>query len=201
MTVSHKANQIGESPTLKVTAKAKALKAAGVDVIDLSVGEPDFPTPENIKSAGKQAIDRNFTKYTQADGIPSLKEAVIQRLAEDLGLAYEKNEIIVSSGAKRSLYHLTQALFNQGDEVIIPAPYWVSYPHMVTLAKGKPVIVPTREENDFLLTPEQLRSAITPSTKALLLMSFMILSASSKRSIWDSASAFISRTSARRYTI
>ena len=99
MTVSDKANQIGESPTLKVTAKAKAMKAAGVDVIDLSVGEPDFPTPDNIKSAGKQAIDQDFTKYTQVDGTPALKEAIIRRLKEDLGLAYEKNEVIVSSGA------------------------------------------------------------------------------------------------------
>ncbi|MGB2906919.1 MAG: pyridoxal phosphate-dependent aminotransferase [Candidatus Aminicenantaceae bacterium] len=169
MTVSDKANQIGESPTLKVTAKAKAMKAAGVDVIDLSVGEPDFPTPENIKSAGKQAIDQNFTKYTQADGTPALKEAILKRLEEDLGLVYDKGEIIVSTGAKSSLYHLTQALINQGDEVIIPAPYWVSYPHMMVLAKGKPVIVQTREENDFLLTPEQLKAAITPSTKAILL--------------------------------
>jgi aspartate/methionine/tyrosine aminotransferase len=169
MRVSDRANRIGESPTLKVTAKAKAMKAAGVDVIDLSVGEPDFPTPENIKSAGKQAIDQNFTKYTQADGTPALKEAIILRLSEDLGLTYTKNEIIVSSGAKSSLYHLTQSLINQGDEVIIPSPYWVSYPHMVSLAGGKSVIVPTREENDFLLTPEQLRSAITPATKALLL--------------------------------
>ncbi len=169
MTVSDRANQIGESPTLKVTAKAKAMKAGGVDVIDLSVGEPDFPTPDNIKTAGKQAIDQNFTKYTQADGTPALKQAIIQRLEEDLGLAYEMNEVIVSSGAKSSLYHLTQALLNQGDEVIIPAPYWVSYPHMVSLARGKSVFVATREENDFLLTPEQLKSAITPSTKAILL--------------------------------
>ena len=169
MIVSDKANQIGESPTLKVAAKARAMRAAGVDVIDLSVGEPDFPTPENVKAAGKQAIDQNFTKYTQADGIPALKEAIIKRLQEDLGLAYDKGEVIVSSGAKSSLYHLTLSLINEGDEVIIPAPYWVSYPHMVSLAKGKSVIVQTREENDFLLTPEQLKSAITPSTKAIIL--------------------------------
>jgi aspartate/methionine/tyrosine aminotransferase len=168
MTLSDKANQIGESPTLKVTAKAKAMKAAGVDVIDLSVGEPDFPTPENIKTAGKQAIDDNFTKYTQVDGIPVLKEVIRQRLTEDLGLDYDSSEIIVSTGAKSSLYHLLQALINEGDEVIFPAPYWVSYPHMVSLAKGKSVIIPTREENGFLLTPDQLRAAITPSTKAII---------------------------------
>ncbi len=169
MKVSEKANLIGESPTLKMTARARAMKAAGVDVIDLSVGEPDFPTPENIKAAGKRAIEENFTKYTQNEGIPSLLEAIRNRLQEDLGLAYTKSEIIVSTGGKSSLYHLTQALIDEEDEVIIPAPYWVSYPHMVIMAKGKPVIVPTREENDFLLTPEQLKSAVTPSTKALIL--------------------------------
>jgi len=169
MIVSDKANQIGESPTLKVTAKAKAMKAEGIDVIDLSVGEPDFPTPENVKSAGIKAIEENFTKYTQADGIPLLKEAIISRMKQDLGLTYEKNELIVSSGAKSALYHLMLALVNEGDEVIIPSPYWVTYPHAVSLAKGKAVIIPTKEENGFLLTPEQLESAISPATKAVLL--------------------------------
>ena len=167
--VSDKANKIGESPTLKVTTKAKAMKAQGLDVIDLSVGEPDFPTPDNIKAAGKKAIDNNFTKYTQADGIPELKDAVIKRLQEDMGLSYESNEVIVSTGAKSSLYHLIQALINEGDEVIIPSPYWVTYPHAVSLAGGKTVIVPTTEENNFLLSPEQLKAAITPATKALIL--------------------------------
>lgn len=167
--VSEKANQIGESPTLKVTAKAKAMKAAGLDIIDLSVGEPDFPTPDHIKKAGIHAIEENFTKYTQADGIPSLKEAIIFRLKEDYGLTYEKNEVIVSTGAKSSLYHLIQALINEGDEVIIPAPYWVTYPHAVSLAKGKSVIVPTREEDGFLLTGDQFKSNISPTTKALIL--------------------------------
>jgi len=169
MIVSDKANQIGESPTLKVTAKAKAMKASGIDVIDLSVGEPDFPTPENVKSAGIKAIEENFTKYTQTDGIPPLKEAIISRMKQDLGLTYEKNELIVSSGAKSALYHLMLALVNEGDEVIIPSPYWVTYPHAVSLAKGKAVIIPTKEENGFLLTPEQLESAISPATKAVLL--------------------------------
>lgn len=169
MAVSDKANQIGESPTLKVTSKAKAMKAAGIDVIDLSVGEPDFPTPRNVKDAGKKAIEDNFTKYTQADGIPALKEAVRKRLQEDLGLVYENNEIIVSTGAKSSLYHLTQALINKEDEVILPTPYWVTYPHLVSLAEGKAVFVPTTEENEFLLTPEQLKAAISPATKALML--------------------------------
>jgi aspartate/methionine/tyrosine aminotransferase len=167
--VSDKANTIGESPTLKISAKAKAMKADGVDIVDLSVGEPDFPTPENVKQAGIRAIQENFTKYTQNDGIPSLKEAAIQRLKQDHGLSYEQNEIIFSSGAKSSLYHLLQALINQGDEVIIPAPYWVTYPHAVSLAGGKGVIIPTKEENGFLLTPEELKAAINPATRALIL--------------------------------
>jgi aspartate/methionine/tyrosine aminotransferase len=167
--VSEKANQIGESPTLKVTSKAKAMKAAGVDIIDLSVGEPDFPTPDNIKAAGIRAIEENFTKYTQADGIPPLKDAIIARLKEDYGLTYKTNEVIASSGAKSSLYHLIQALVNEGDEVIIPAPYWVTYPHAVSLAKGKSVIIATREEDGFLLTPDRFKSAISPATKALIL--------------------------------
>ncbi|MFC2164247.1 pyridoxal phosphate-dependent aminotransferase [Acidobacteriota bacterium] len=167
--VSEKANQIGESPTLKVSGKAKAMKAAGIDIVDLSVGEPDFPTPDNVKSAGIRAIEENFTKYTQNDGIPSLKEAIIGRVKEDYGLDYDMNEIIVSTGAKSSLFHLIQALVNPGDEVIIPSPYWVSYPHSVTLAKGKTVIVPTREEDGFLMKPKDLKSAISPATKALIL--------------------------------
>ncbi len=167
--VSEKANKIGESPTLKVTAKAKAMKAEGIDIIDLSVGEPDFPTPDNVKQAGVKAIEENFTKYTQNEGIPDLKDAIIKRLKEDHALEYKRNEIIVSSGAKSSLYHLIQALINDGDEVIIPAPYWVTYPHAVSLANGKSVTIPTKEENGFLLTPDELKSAITPATKALVL--------------------------------
>lgn len=167
--VSEKANQIGESPTLKVTSKARSMKAQGIDVVDLSVGEPDFPTPENIKKAGIKAIQENFTKYTQNDGIPELKQAIISRLKQDHGLDYEKNEIIVSTGAKSSLYHALQTLINEGDEVIVPAPYWVTYPHAVSLGKGKTIIIPTKEENGFKLTPEQLKSAITPATKALIL--------------------------------
>jgi aspartate/methionine/tyrosine aminotransferase len=167
--VSDKVTQIASSPTLKISAKAKSMKAEGIDVIDLSVGEPDFPTPENAKEAGIRAIRENFTRYTQNDGIPELKKAIIKRLKEDYGLEYAANEIIVSPGAKNSLYHLVQALVNDGDEVIIPAPYWVTYPECVRLAKGKPVVVPTREEDGFLLTPEDLRAAVTPATRALIL--------------------------------
>lgn len=167
--ISEKVNQIGISPTLKITTKAKAMKAEGIDIIDLSVGEPDFPTPSNIKEAGIQAIEQDFTKYTENEGIPALKEAIINRVKEDLGLTYSKDEVIVSSGAKSSLYHLIQALINEDEEVIIPAPYWVSYPHAVSLAQGKAVIIPTKEEKGFLLTADQLNSAISPATKALIL--------------------------------
>lgn len=167
--VSDKANRIGESPTLKVTAKAKAMKAEGIDIVDLSVGEPDFPTPENVKREGIKAIEENFTKYTQNDGIPTLKQAIRDRIKQDHGLVYGPDEVIASTGAKSSLYHLIQALVEDGDEVIVPAPYWVTYPHAVSLANGRPIFVPTKEENGFLLTPEQLKASITPATKALIL--------------------------------
>ncbi|MBC7349396.1 MAG: pyridoxal phosphate-dependent aminotransferase [Candidatus Aminicenantes bacterium] len=167
--VSERVTKIGASPTLKISAKAKAMKAEGIDVIDLSVGEPDFPTPENVKVAAIKAIEQNFTKYTENDGIPELRKAVCKRLKEDYGLDYKPNQVLISAGAKSSLYHLIQAIVNEGDEVIIPAPYWVTYPECVNLAKGKPVIVETREEDGFLLTPEQLKAAISPSTRALVL--------------------------------
>lgn len=167
--ISEKVNQIGVSPTLKISAKAKAMKAEGIDVVDLSVGEPDFPTPDNVKAAGIKAIEQNFTKYTENEGIPALIKAIIQRLKEDYGLSYEPNEIIVSAGAKSSLFHLIQALVNEDEEVIIPSPYWVTYPHLITLTKGKAVIIPTKEENGFLLKPEELKTAISPATKALIL--------------------------------
>jgi aspartate/methionine/tyrosine aminotransferase len=169
--ISDKANSIGASPTLRIAAKAKAMKAEGIDVIDLSIGEPDFPTPENIKAAGIRAIQENFTKYTENEGTPPLKKAIIARFKEDYGLTYAPNEIIVSTGAKSSLFHAIQAIVNEGEEVIIPAPYWVTYPHLVNLAKGKSVIVPTKEENGFVLTADELRAHITPATKALILNS------------------------------
>ena len=169
--ISDKANVIGASPTLRIAAKAKAMKAEGIDVVDLSIGEPDFPTPENVKAAGIKAIQDNFTKYTENEGIPALKKAIIARFKEDYGLTYEPNEVIVSTGAKSSLFHAVQAIVNDGEEVIIPAPYWVTYPHLVSLAKGKPVIVPTKEENGFVLTADELRARITPATKALILNS------------------------------
>jgi aspartate/methionine/tyrosine aminotransferase len=161
--------RIGLSPTLKISAKAKAMRAEGIDVIDLSVGEPDFPTPDNIKQAGKKAIDDNFTKYTANDGIIALRKAIAKKLKEENGLEYETDEIIVSAGAKNCLFNLCVALFNKGDEAIIPAPYWVSYPAMVELAKGVPVYVQTKEENGFRITPKELTAAISPSTKAIFL--------------------------------
>lgn len=167
--ISEKVNQIGESLTLKITAKAMAMKAEGIDLVDLSAGEPDFPTPDNVKQAGIQAISQNFTKYTQNDGIPALKEAIISRLKTDYHLDYNPEEIIVSTGAKSALYHLLQALINEGEEVIIPSPYWVTYPSAVSLANGRAVIVPTKEEDGFLLNPERLKAAINPATKALIL--------------------------------
>jgi aspartate/methionine/tyrosine aminotransferase len=169
--VSERVKQIGASPTLRIAAKAKAMRAEGIDVVDLSIGEPDFPTPENVKAAGIQAIKDNFTKYTENDGTPALKKAIIARFKEDFGLAYSPAEVIVSSGAKSSLFHLFQAIVDAGDEVLIPAPYWVTYPHTVKLAKGKSVYIETREEDGFVLTAEALKSHITSATKAVILNS------------------------------
>ncbi len=166
--LSNRVKQIGLSATLKMSAEAKAMKADGIDVVDLSAGEPDFPTPENIREFAKKAIDDNFTKYTAAPGIPQLRKAVADRIREDYGLDYAVEEIIVSNGGKHSLYNLMLAVVDKGDEVIIPAPYWVSYPEMVTLACGKSVILPTEEERGFRITADSLRAAITPRTKALI---------------------------------
>ncbi|HPW17972.1 MAG TPA: pyridoxal phosphate-dependent aminotransferase [Candidatus Aminicenantes bacterium] len=167
--ISEKVQRIGASPTLKISAKAKAMRAEGIDVIDLSVGEPDFPTPENVKEAGIKAIRDNFTRYTESDGIPALRKAIAKRLKEDYGVEYAPKQIIVSAGAKSSLFHLVQALVDEGEEVIVPSPYWVTYPECVALAKGKAVVVPTREEDGFRLTPESLKASISPATKALIL--------------------------------
>lgn len=167
--ISERAKQIVDSPTLRINAKARAMKAEGIDVIDLSVGEPDFPSPENIKIAGKKAIDANVTKYTANEGIPELKKAIIKRLKEDHNLDYSLSEIIVSNGAKHSLYNLILAVINDGEEVIIPIPYWVSYPEMVLLARGKSVYIEGKEENGFKITAKQLKASITPNTKAIII--------------------------------
>jgi len=156
------------SPTMAVAARAKQLKAAGVNIISLGLGEPDFPSPEVAENAGIEAIRSGETKYTPAAGTDELKEAIIHKLSCDHQLEYRKSEIIASCGAKHSLYNIAQVLFEAGDEVIIPAPYWVSYPDQILLSGATPVIVPTQEENHFLMTPEQLKSAITPRTKGVL---------------------------------
>lgn len=167
--LSNRIQEIGFSPTLRINAKAQAMRAEGLDIIDLSVGEPDFPSPENVKDAGIEAIEKNQTKYTANAGMPQLKDAIIRRIHNDHGVTYERDELIISSGAKNSLYNAAMAVFNNGEEAIIPAPFWVSYPQIVKLAKGIPVILPTREENGFKLTPKDLSRAINSNTKALML--------------------------------
>ena len=172
MTVlSNRAKSLKPSPTLAINAKAKSLQAQGIHVISFGAGEPDFDTPQNIKQAAKKAIDEGFTKYTPVGGIDDLKDAIIRKFQRDSGLTYKRSEILVSCGGKHSFYNLAQAIFDQGDEVIVPAPYWVSYPPMVELASAKPVIVATTEKNEFKITPDQLKKAITPKTKALIINS------------------------------
>jgi aspartate aminotransferase len=169
--LSGRAKNLKPSPTLAINAKAKTMQAQGIHVISFGAGEPDFDTPENIKQAAKKAIDDGFTKYTPVGGIDDLKDAIIKKFQRDNKLTYKRSEIIVSCGGKHSFYNLAQAIFDQGDEVIIPAPYWVSYPPMVVLAGGSPVIVETTERNEFKITPEELKKAMTSNTKALILNS------------------------------
>jgi aspartate aminotransferase len=170
-TLSKKVSCIKPSITLAVAARAIELKAKGQDIIDLGVGEPDFDTPDFIKAAAIKAIHDGFTKYTAVDGIASLKQAIIQKFDCENQLHYEPSQILVSCGAKHSLFNLFTALLNPGDEVIIPAPYWVSYPDMALLADGVPVIIPTTLENRFKINAEQLEQAITPKTRLLVLNS------------------------------
>src|SRR3990172_479108 len=162
---------IKESPTLAIAAKAKAMKAKGWDVIDFGAGEPDFDTPDNIKDAAIKAIMSGFTKYTAVGGIDELKDAIIEKFKRDNNLAYTREEILVSCGGKQSFFNLAQAFFEKGNEVIIPAPYWVSYPPMVAIAGATPIILPAREEDAFKITPEQFSDAITPATKAVVINS------------------------------
>lgn len=159
---------ITESKTLQVTSLIKKLKAQGENVITFSAGEPDFPTPDYIKEAAIKAIQNEVTKYTNAEGSPELVNAICAKFESENGLKYEPSEIVVSSGAKHSIYNALRALCNEGDEVIIQAPFWVSYPEMIKLAGGVPVIIDTTVENDFKITPEQLSKAITPKTKVFL---------------------------------
>jgi aspartate aminotransferase len=169
--LSERAQKIKPSPTLAIDSKAKSMKAAGVDVISFGVGEPDFDTPENIKEAAVKAMKEGFTKYTAVGGIDSLKDAIIEKLRQDNGLSYKREEIIVSCGAKHSLYNIAQALYGPGDEVIIPSPYWVSYPDQVILNDATPVFVKTHEADSFTVRPEALAKHITSRTKALILNS------------------------------
>src|SRR5512135_2948497 len=171
MSLAKRVMAIKPSPTLAVDAKAKAMKAEGIDVVGFGAGEPDFDTPDNIKEAAVKAIRDGFTKYTPVPGTDELKDAIISKLKNDNGLAYEKAEVIVSTGAKHSLYNIAQALYGPGDEVIIPAPYWVSYPDQVILNDATPVIVNTREDEGFVLTAEAFEKAVTKKTKAIILNS------------------------------
>jgi len=157
--------------TLALTAKAKAMKAEGIDVISFGAGEPDFDTPENIKKAAIKAIDEGFTKYTPSGGIEDLKDAIINKFKNDNGITYDRSQIVVTCGAKHAIYALAEAILNQGDEVIIPSPYWVSYPEIVSIAGGKPIIVEATEKDDFKIDSGRLKKAITSKTKALVLNS------------------------------
>ncbi len=169
--LSDRAGKIKPSPTLAIDSKAKSMKASGVDVISFGVGEPDFDTPEHIKEAAAQAMRDGFTKYTAVGGIDPLKDAIIDKLKNDNGLSYKREEIIVSTGAKHSLYNVAQALYGRGDEVIILSPYWVSYPDQVILNDAVPVFVKTYEADSFMVRPEALEEKITGKTKALILNS------------------------------
>ncbi len=169
--LSDRLNRLAPSATLAMSQKSSEMKAQGIDVINMSVGEPDFNTPENIKEAAKKAIDDNFSKYSPVPGYPDLRKAIVAKLKNENGLDYTANEVIVGTGGKQGICNVILALVNPGDEVIIPAPYWVSYPQMAKLAGGVPVIVNAGFDQDFKMTPEQLEAAITPKTKMLILCS------------------------------
>ncbi len=171
MKFSKRIQSIQPSMTLAVDAKAKKLKANGVDVIGFGAGEPDFNTPDIIKRAGVEAIEQNETHYTPAGGTVALKQAIIDKLKRDNDLDYEKNQILVSCGAKHSFFNLAQVLWEEGDEIIVPAPYWVSYPDIIRYAGALPVIIDTLGENQFKITPDQIQSAVTPNTRAIILNS------------------------------
>lgn len=169
--LAERVKRVKPSPTLAMDAKAKEMKAEGEDIVNFGVGEPDFDTPENIKEAAIKAIREGFTKYTPVGGTLALKDAIIEKFRADNSLEYSRDEVIVSCGAKHSLYNIAQALFGPGDEVIIPSPYWVSYPAQVLLNDAEPVFVRTFEDDSFMLRPEALEDAITDRTKALILNS------------------------------
>lgn len=169
--LSNRLNRLAPSATLAMSQKSSEMKAQGIDVINMSVGEPDFNTPDHIKEAAKKAIDENYSRYSPVPGYPDLRKAIVAKLKNENGLEYSINEILVSNGAKQSVCNTVMALCNDGDEVIIPAPYWVSYPQMAKLAGAEPVIVNAGFEQNFKMTPEQLEAAITPKTRMLILCS------------------------------
>jgi len=171
ISLSQRVQRVKPSPTLAVTARAAELRAAGKDIIGLGAGEPDFDTPEHIRQAAIRAIERGDTRYTAVDGTAALKNAIINKFRRDNGLDYQPDQVLVSCGGKQSFYNLVQALLNPGDEVIIPAPYWVSYPDMVRLADGEPVIIKAGLEQRFKISPEQLQAAITPRTRLVVINS------------------------------
>ncbi|MDR2818583.1 MAG: pyridoxal phosphate-dependent aminotransferase [Endomicrobium sp.] len=171
MNISKRVQSIKPSPTLAIDAKAKALKEQGIDIINFGVGEPDFDTPQSIKNAAINAINSGFTKYCPVPGTLEIKNAIIEKLKRDNDLVYTPEQIIVSSGAKHSLYNLFQSIIDDGDEVIVPAPYWVSYPDMIALAGGKPVIIQTTDKTNFKATPETIEKVLTKKTKAIVINS------------------------------
>ncbi len=170
-TLSNRINRLAPSATLAMSQKSGELKAQGVDIINMSVGEPDFNTPDHIKAAAIKAVEENWSRYSPVPGYPALREAIVKKLKDENGLDYTTAQISVSNGAKQSVCNVVMALVNSGDEVIIPAPYWVSYPDMVKLAGGTPVFIDAPIEQDFKITPAQLEAAITPKTRAIILCS------------------------------
>jgi aspartate aminotransferase len=171
MILSKRISQINPSATLAITAKVKAMRAQGLDVVGFGAGEPDFDTPQNIKQEAKRAIEEGFTKYTPASGIRELKESICQKFKNDNNLEYSPDEILISCGAKHSIFNAILALCDEGDEVIIPSPYWLSYPEMIRIAGSKQVILETTQKNNFKITPQQLSRAINPQTKLLIINS------------------------------
>ena len=169
--LSDRLQRLAPSATLAMSQKSSEMKAQGIDVINMSVGEPDFNTPDHIKEAAKKAVDDNFSRYSPVPGYPDLRKAIVEKIKKENGLDYTVNEVLVSNGAKQSVCNTVMALVNDGEEVIIPAPYWVSYPQMVKLAGGVPVIVEAGFDQNFKMTPEQLEAAITPKTRMIILCS------------------------------
>ena len=171
MKLAERVSGISESPTLAVSARASVLRAQGIDVIDFSAGEPDFPTPENIKKQGIHAIESNFTKYTATAGIKKLRDKVAERYQQTYGYPFKAENVILSNGAKQALFNLFLCLIEEGDEVLIPVPFWVTFPEQVRLAGGTPVFIPSKAEEQFELKVEEVESRITPKTRVLLLNS------------------------------